>query len=174
MNMFSGYYSPEELNKFNFKKCGKNNLVSKLCVIYHPENIILGNNNKIDDFVMLSPPTNGLIELKDNITIADYCKIGNGKYGNIIIGNNSALAPRVTILNSSDNYNTVKGVGASTSLFSDIKIGDNVIIGTNSTIVFNSIIGDNTRIGAHSLVKTTLKGNNLYAGIPVKIIRKLS
>ena len=173
MNMFSGYYSPEELNLFNFKKCGKNNLVSKLCVIYHPKNIILGNNNKIDDFVMLSPSTNGSIELKDNITIADYCKIGNGKYGNIIIGNNSALAPRVSILNGSFNYNIVKS-DASTYLFGDIKIGDNVIIGTNSTILFNSIIPDNTRIGAHSLVKTTLKGNNLYAGIPVKIIRKLS
>ena len=54
-----------------------------------------------------------------------------------------------------------------------IKIGNNVFIGMNATILPGSIVGDNVIIGASSVVKGTLKSNSVYAGIPIKYICSL-
>jgi acetyltransferase-like isoleucine patch superfamily enzyme len=52
-------------------------------------------------------------------------------------------------------------------------MGDNVWVGINVTIVGPAEIGDNVIIGANSLVMGRLEANCVYAGSPVKLIRKL-
>ncbi|MBR9678855.1 MAG: hypothetical protein GON13_01145 [Nanoarchaeota archaeon] len=56
-----------------------------------------------------------------------------------------------------------------------INIRSNVLIGARSTISPNTQIGDNVIIGAYSFVKigSNLKANSVYAGIPVKRIKKI-
>ena len=52
------------------------------------------------------------------------------------------------------------------------KIGDNVLIGSNSTILPVSIISD-CIIGAGSVVTKDLKIKGVYAGNPARLIRKI-
>ncbi|MBN6515107.1 acyltransferase [Acinetobacter pittii] len=56
---------------------------------------------------------------------------------------------------------------------SPIKIGNNVYIGINSTILPGVEIGDNVIVGAGSIVTKSLESNNVYAGIPAKKIKTL-
>jgi acetyltransferase-like isoleucine patch superfamily enzyme len=54
-----------------------------------------------------------------------------------------------------------------------IKVGNNVFIGHNATILPGVTIGDNIVIGACSVVNKDLESNAVYAGIPVRKIRDL-
>lgn len=55
-------------------------------------------------------------------------------------------------------------------LISPIRVGNNVFLGFDTTILRGSIIGDNTIVGAKSLVMGNLESNSVYAGIPAKRI----
>jgi len=55
----------------------------------------------------------------------------------------------------------------------EVKIGKNVTIGANCTILPGIEIGDNSIISAHSLVNRSIPANVLAGGVPVKVIRKL-
>jgi len=54
----------------------------------------------------------------------------------------------------------------------EINIGDNVFIGSNSTILYDVIIGDNVIIGAGSLVNRDIPEGTVAAGVPAKVIGK--
>lgn len=51
-----------------------------------------------------------------------------------------------------------------------IEVMDNVFIGANVTILFNTRIGSNVIIGANSVVNKDLPGNAVYAGTPARRI----
>jgi carbonic anhydrase/acetyltransferase-like protein (isoleucine patch superfamily) len=69
--------------------------------VYLPELISIGNNVRIDDFVMLS----GDIALGNNIHIIPYGALIRGAGGaGIVTGNYSGLSSRVTIYSISDDY----------------------------------------------------------------------
>lgn len=55
-------------------------------------------------------------------------------------------------------------------------IGNQVLVGMNSTVLDGVVIEDYVMLGAHSLVKTntTLKSGFLYAGVPAVQKRKLT
>lgn len=52
----------------------------------------------------------------------------------------------------------------------DIRIGDNVFIGTNVTILYDVTIGSNVVIGAGSLVNKDIPSNSIVGGVPAKYI----
>lgn len=85
-NENSSFFSESELKAIGFLKYGKNVLVSRKASIYNPEQMVLGDNIRIDDFCILS----GNIKLGSYIHIpAAYrrtsyfrrlCERGNRKY----------------------------------------------------------------------------------------------
>jgi acetyltransferase-like isoleucine patch superfamily enzyme len=54
-----------------------------------------------------------------------------------------------------------------------IIIGNNVWIGSNSTILPGVVIGDNSIIGAGSVVTKNVPSNVIVAGVPAKVIKKI-
>ncbi len=55
----------------------------------------------------------------------------------------------------------------------EVKIGKNVVIGANCTVLPGVEIGDNSVISAHSLVNRDVPPNVLAGGVPVKVIKRL-
>ena len=53
----------------------------------------------------------------------------------------------------------------------EVRIGRNVLIGANSTILAGVSIGDNSRIGACSLVNSDIPKNSFYAGVPARKVK---
>ncbi len=54
-----------------------------------------------------------------------------------------------------------------------VKIGNNVFIGLNTTLLPGTEIGDNVIVGAGSVVKGKLEPDSVYAGVPAKKIMTL-
>ena len=73
--MSNSFYEKNELERLGIKKIGKNVLISRKASIYNPEEILIGNNVRIDDFCILS----GKIKLGSNIHISSFCAL----YGNM-------------------------------------------------------------------------------------------
>jgi acetyltransferase-like isoleucine patch superfamily enzyme len=55
-------------------------------------------------------------------------------------------------------------------IFGKIKIGDNVMIGVNCTILPNTVVGNNCIIGAGSVVRGKFPDNSVIFGNPAKVV----
>mgnify|MGYP006124906545 FL=1 len=163
----SDYYSSKELKKLGFKKLGKNLEIKKSVNFFCCENIVIGNNVRIEDYSIITG--RGKLKIGDYVHISSHCCL-LGKYG-IDLGNYVTIAPGVKIFSGSDDYS---GNEIYTSFLKDkkfleknrgrIKIGDYVIVGSNSVIMPNLNIEEGVAIGALSFVNKNLKSWTIYYG----------
>lgn len=92
----------------------------------------------------------------------------------IEIGNDVHITAGVKILQHGYDWAVIqKKYGEVCGSCGKVKIGNNVFIGTNTTILKNVEIGDNVIIGANSLVNKDCKKEGVYAGNPAKFIMTL-
>ena len=59
-------------------------------------------------------------------------------------------------------------------IFGRIKLGNNVFVGTNCIILFNTTIGNNCIIGAGSVVRGHFPDDSVIVGNPAKVITRTS
>lgn len=109
----------------------------------------------------------------------EHCYLQPWNFGTeperIYFGNNVHVASNVTFINhditalmfrymdNNKSYKERKG---------NITIGNNVFIGSNSSILYDVHIGDNVIIGAGSLVNKNIPSGSVAAGVPCKVIGK--
>ena len=177
MNFLGGrYYSEEELASAGFKSVGKNVKIHNRSSIYCPENISIGDNVRIDDYAVIIG--SGSLCIENNVQICNYCFLGCT--AGIAIKSYSTLAPGVMIFSSSDDYSgeymtnpTLPGslTGGKKGL---VLLEQHVIVGAGSVILPGVILHEGVSVGALSLVKTTLDAWCIYAGQPVKFLKKRS
>lgn len=99
-----------------------------------------------------------------NLTILDTASVMIGDY--VFLGPNVNIYAATHPLDiERRNQNLEKGV--------PVKIGNNVWIGGNVTILPGVEIGDNTVIGAGSVVTKDIPSNVLAVGNPCKVIKEL-
>lgn len=84
----------------------------------------------------------------------------------IEIGNNVTLAPRVHIL--CHDASTKQFLGK--TKIGKVKIGDNVFVGANTTILPNVKIGSNVIIGANSVITNDVEDGTVVVGNPGKVL----
>lgn len=90
------------------------------------------------------------------------------------IGDNVHITAGVTILQHGYDWAVIqKKYGEVTGSSGKVKIGNNVFVGTKTTILKGVTIGDNVIIGANSLVNKNLPSNGIYAGNPARFIMTL-
>lgn len=87
------------------------------------------------------------------------------------IGNNVQITSGVSILTHDYGWAVTKGIYADVlGSARPIKIGNNVYIGSNATILAGSVIEDNCIIGANSLVNGHIPSGSVAVGNPCKVI----
>jgi len=141
--LFFQYLIPQKLFRLNPKVKWPVHFTSKVIA---PENIKKG--------ILCDPGDN----------LNNYIQANNG----IIFGSNIELGPGVSIISSnhkSDNL-SIHTVG------NPIRIGNNVWIGANATILPEVSIGNNVIIGANSLVNKDIPENSIAVGNPCKVIKQ--
>jgi len=150
MEINNKYHTPEEIVDLFSELTGRK--VDKTFRLFPPfytdcgKNIVVGKNVFI----------NACCKFQDQGGI----EVGNG----VLIGHNVTLAT----LNHDER-----------PLFRQyiypkpIKIGDNVWIGSNATILQGVTIGNGAIIGANAVVTHDVPENAIVAGVPAKILRKI-
>lgn len=93
----------------------------------------------------------------------------------IQIGNHVRITKNVTILTHGYDWSVIKRkTGKILGSSGKVKIGNNVFIGVNSTILKGVTIGDNVIIGANSLINKDIPNDVVVAGNPARVICTLS
>ena len=138
----------------NLKK-GKN------CKIIEPVNIYgatLGNSVFIGPFV----------EIQKNVFVDDYTRIQSHSFlcEKVKIGKNCFIGHGTMFINDDFKNDKINKV------FKQTNISNNVLIGSNSTILPVKICSK-VIIGAGSVVTKNIIKSGVYAGNPAKFIRKL-
>lgn len=92
----------------------------------------------------------------------------------IFLGNNVRCGSKVTFITHDVIYSMLNNRKGNDFEFKEhigeIHVGDNVFIGTNSTILYDVNIGSNVIIGAGSLVCKDIPSNCVVGGVPAKVI----
>lgn len=89
----------------------------------------------------------------------------------IEIGNDVQITRGVTILTHGYDWSVLKGLyGEVLGSSGKVRIGNNVFIGMNATILKGVTIGDNVIVGSGSLVTKDVPSNCVVAGVPAHII----
>ena len=158
------------INKIRLQHCGKRVWFdNNVRFLRYTNNISICDNVAIKEGArILSANQNSKIEIGENTTIGYHTFIVSSKY--IKIGSDCLIAPFVYIID--DNHQTKKGININLQDHDKepIIIGNDVWIGTRSTILKGVKIGDGAVVASGSVVTSDVEGNAIYGGIPAKKI----
>ena len=171
----SSFYTEEELKEIGFRKVGKNVLISKKASIYGTSRISIGDNTRIDDFVILS----GNITIGNNVHIAVQASLFAGETG-IVLEDFVGISSRTAVYAESDDYSGESMTNPTVPyeyrniICGKVILKKHVLVGTGCTILPGVIIGEGTSVGSMSLVSKSLNEWGMYVGIPCKKIKDRS
>ena len=148
-------------------------------------NVTLGNNVKIFDFVNLYGCTIGddtkigtFVEIQKNATIGKNCKISSHTFicEGVHIEDNVFVGHNVTFIN--DKVPRSVNEDGSMQSEDDWKVVETFIkkgssIGSSATIMCGVTIGERAIVGAGAVVTKNVPPNSIVAGVPAKIIKKI-
>ncbi|WP_419874592.1 acyltransferase [Candidatus Pristimantibacillus sp. PTI5] len=128
-----------------------------------------GKNNNIDYKTYFRYPSK--IKIGNNVWINRGCQFYGSyhiKEAEIILGDNIALGPNVTIFSASHDYDYLNLPDTASSVI----IKNNVWIGGNSTILPGVVIEEGCIIGAGSIVTKSIPPYSIAVGSPAVVIKR--
>ena len=163
------FYSTKELKKIGFESLGKNLEISKNVNFYNFSGSI-GSNCRIDDFSILIGEIN--IGEHVHIASFNLISASKNR-NVINISNFSGIGPRCYISATTEDYMasgisnpTIKPKFRKNIIAANIEIGKNVLVGAGTYIIprrknKDIKIGDNVSIGTNSVISASVKSNSL-------------
>ena len=143
------------------------------------KDVIFGSNVKLIEPVNLYGCSIGdntfigpFVEIQNDVKIGNNCKIQSHSFicELVTIGDDTVVAHGVMFIN--DLFSTGGPAKGNKDLWRATKIGNNVSIGSNATILPVTIC-DNVVIGAGSVVTKDITESGIYAGNPAKKMRNI-
>jgi acetyltransferase-like isoleucine patch superfamily enzyme len=112
------------------------------------------------------------VEIQSGAVIGKRCKIQSHAFvcDLVTIGDDCVVSHGVMFIN--DLFKTGGPAKQNRELWAATKIGNNVSVGTNSTILAVTVC-DRVVIGAGSVVTKDIAESGVYAGNPARLLRKL-
>ncbi len=148
-------------------------MIDYRCEIEKKTNIIIGEKSILYKNITIYKSSTGSLTIGNNSHIAPfgYMLINDNS---LKIGDNVAVAPFCAFYCYSNAIpEGHEQLYKDTYISEDIKIGDNVFIGSHCILLPGTMIEDNVVLAANSVAKGKLKSGFLYAGSPAKILKEL-
>lgn len=134
-------------------------------------NLTLGSGTTVSSFAKVKS-SQGPLVTGTGCGFASGCFVAPGP-GGIQIGNDVICGPNVVIVAMNYRYGTLETPFSQQGVSSvGVRIGSNVWIGANSTILDGTVIGDNSIVVANSLVNRRFPPNVIIQGNPAKVIMR--
>ncbi len=151
---------------------GKNATIHRSVDVIFPRRARVGKNSTLYKHISLYVGGSGIFEMGSNSHIAPFGYLLIDK-NTCTIGDHVAIGPFCTFICHSNSVNGEKEYFTQNYTDGDIKIGNNVFIGAQCTILPGTIVEDNVVVAANSVVKGRLEGGFIYGGSPVKKINSI-
>lgn len=160
-----------ELDPARFRRLGRNVIFERGVMVFHPENIEIGDNVYIGHNAMLKGYYRNLMRIGSNTWIGQNCFLHSG--GGITIGDYVGLGPGVQILTVSHKLDDDAQTPIITREqdFLPVTIADNCDIGVGTIILPGVTIGSGSMVGAGSVVTRDVEPYSIAAGNPARLIR---
>jgi acetyltransferase-like isoleucine patch superfamily enzyme len=159
-----------EFKLSDFKQVGNNIIFEAGSLVFHPENISLGNNIYVGHYAILKGYYKNEMVIEDNVWIGQQCFFHSA--GGIYIEENVGIGPGTQILTS---YHKEDGreipILFSSLEMSPVRIGRNSDIGVGSIILPGVTIGEGCQVGAGSVVTANTEPFSVVAGTPARLLR---
>lgn len=162
-----------QIERDKFCSLGRNVIFEAGVLVFHPEQIRIGNNVYVGHNTILKAYYKNEFSIGDNSWIGQQCFFHSA--GGLQIGARVGIGPAVKILTSAhmDEGPEVP------ILFSELRMAQVVIeddcdIGIGAIILPGVRIGRGTQVGAGSVVTRNIDPYSVVAGVPARVIRSRS
>ena len=154
-----------------FASIGKNVIFERGALVFHPENIYIGDNVYIGHYAILKG------YYKNKMLIGSGSWIGPQSFlhsaGGLSIGKNVGIGPGVKIITSHHKAaNLTKPILHSGLLFKKVTIEDSSDIGVGTVILPGVTIAKGAIIGAGSVVTKDIPAHCIALGNPARVLRR--
>ena len=159
-----------KFRKKQFKKIGKRVIIEKGVMVFHPENIVLGENVYVGHNAILKGYYKAKMFIGDGTWIGQGCFFHSA--GGLTIGKNVGIGPGVMIITSAHSEEgRNKPILHSTLKFAPVIIEDDADIGVGAIILPGVTIGRGAQIGAGAVVTKSIRAYAIAVGVPAKVIK---
>lgn len=161
------YLSEREISLIGFASVGSNVKISPQARFYNPNGISVGNNVRIDDFVVLS----GQVKIGNYVHLSINSAVISPR-SQVTIGNFSTVSFYACITSANDDYsgkfmmNPTLPKQLTNVTDSPVIIGEHVALGSHSLVLPGVTLGKGCVVGAFSLVKVDIPSWSIYGGVP--------
>ena len=159
-----------EVDRLLFGGLGENVIFEQGAMVFHPENVLIGNNVYVGHYAILKGYYKNRMTIGDNVWIGQHCLLHSA--GGLAIEDNVGIGPGVVIT-------TARHIDVGHSLpilFSELSMDPVVLkegcnIGVNSTILSGVTIGRGAQIGAGAVVVENVPDYAVASGVPARVQR---
>lgn len=161
----SGAFRPED-----FRRIGQGVVIEPGALVFHAENIELGDNVYVGHNAILKGYYKGLMTIGDGTWIGQGCFLHSA--GDLTIGRAVGIGPMVTILTSqheaADRHVPVMHTPVA---FAPVTLEDGCDIGAGAVILPGTRVGRGAIVGAGAVVTRDVEPFAVVAGTPARLLR---
>ena len=149
---------------------GRGARLGRGCSVRGPKSISIGEFVSFDIFCFLDA-IGGSIEIGASTKFNRNVNLNASVSGRIIIGRDCLVGPNVVMRTAGHVFSDAKSpINSQGHVAHDIRIGDDVWLGTNAVILPGVEIGDGCVVGAGAVVTKSFDPGLILAGVPARVI----
>jgi acetyltransferase-like isoleucine patch superfamily enzyme len=162
-----------EASERGFHRVGSNVKVYKMAIILSPQNVTLGSDIIIDDFVFIG--AHKRLVLGNRVHISSHSSITGG--GRVLLSDFSGMGSGARLISGTDDFTEGRLNGSAIpqefreTHRGTIILEPHAIIGTNAVVLPDVTIGEGATVGAGSVVTRSLEPWGVYVGSPARRIK---
>jgi len=159
-----------QFDRSRFSRIGKGVVIEPGVLVFHPENIEIGDDVYIGHYTILEGYHSGGMVIGSGTWIGPQCFFHSA--GRLVIGSSVGIGPGVKIITSFHaEEGKSKPILHSRIEFAPVTVENDVDVGTGAIILPGVTIGRGAQVGAGAVVTRDVPAYAVVAGVPARVGR---
>lgn len=161
----TGHFTPAQ-----FSKLGRNVIFEPGSLVFHPENIEIGDDVYVGHQAILKGYHQNRFVIGDGCWIGQQCFLHSA--GGIVLGRNVGVGPGAKILTSEHDLSDVaRPILHAPVTFAPVTVGDGADLGAGCILLPGVRVGVGVQVGAGAVVTQDVPDFAVVVGVPARVIR---